>query len=149
LSDLASDLAFGLRAQRDRQERRVAEERLRQLQTLHEAILNSAAYGIHLIDTTGRIVFENPAASRMLGAEVAELIGKPAHETMHHTRADGTAYPIVECRIYAALRDGRFNQVSDEVFWRKDGSSVPVEYTVAPLRGERDEITGAVVVFAD
>jgi PAS domain S-box-containing protein len=149
LSDLASDLAFGLRAQRDRQERRVAEERLRQLQTLHEAILNSAAYGIHLIDTAGRIVFENPAASRMLGAGVAELIGKRAHETMHHTRADGTAYPIAECRIYAALRDGRFNQVSDEVFWRKDGSSVPVEYTVAPLRGERDEITGAVVVFSD
>ncbi|MHB8520442.1 MAG: PAS domain S-box protein [Limisphaerales bacterium] len=133
----------------DISERKRAEESLRQLQTLHGTILNAAAYGIHGIDAAGRIVFENPASVRMLGWEAAELIGKPAHLTMHHTRADGTAYPVEQCPIYAALRDGQVNYVFDEVFWRKDGSSFPVEYTIAALRGEHDEITGVVVVFAD
>ncbi|GEM_PF-666176 len=133
----------------DISERKRAEEGLRQLQTLHRTILDSAAYGIHGIDAAGRIVFENSAAVRMLGWDAAELLGKPAHVTMHHTRADGMAYPTEQCRIYAGLRDGRINHVSDEVFWRKDGSSFPVEYTVAPLMREHDEITGVVVVFAD
>jgi len=47
---------------------------------------------------------------------------------IHHTRADGTAYPDHECRIYRAYREGVRVHVEDEVFWMPDGSSVPIEY---------------------
>ena len=130
-------------------ERKRAEESLRRLQNLHEAILDSAAYGIHGIDSAGRIVFENAAAVRMLGWEEAELIGKSAHATMHHTRSDGTDYPSEDCHIYHTLQTGKNNHVTDEMFWRKDGSCFPVEYTAAALHGPQGEITGAVVVFTD
>ncbi|MDH3600927.1 MAG: sigma 54-interacting transcriptional regulator, partial [Candidatus Tectomicrobia bacterium] len=69
-------------------------------------------------------------------------------EVHHHTRADGSPYPRAKCPIYAALKDGEVHRVDDEVFWRKDGSSCPVEYTSTPIR-EQGRLVGAVVVFRD
>ena len=130
-------------------ERQRAETSIRELQLEHALILNSISEGIHWIDKDGRIVFENPASARMLGWDAAELIGRPAHSTMHHTHANGTAYPQTECPIYASLRDGQPRSGIQEVFWRKDGTSFPVEYTSSPARNAAGEIAGTVVVFAD
>ena len=68
---------------------------------------------------------------------------------MHHSRKDGTSYPIADCPIHTAMHGGAVRRVEDEVFWRKDGSSFPVEYTIAPMRNELDNVTGAVVTFRD
>jgi two-component system, sensor histidine kinase and response regulator len=70
------------------------------------------------------------------------------HELMHHTRTDGTAYPDDECRIYLAFRRGEGSHVDDEVVWRSDGTSIPVEYWSHPLR-ENNLLIGAVVTFVD
>ena len=67
---------------------------------------------------------------------------------VHHTRADGTYYPVDECPVRSALREGTVRRVTDEVYWRGDGSSFPVEYTATPIT-EGDEVTGAVIVFRD
>lgn len=134
---------------RDLTERKQAEQALVQLRRRSELILESVGEGIHGIDTDGRIIFENSAAAKLLGYTVAELCGKLAHDTMHHSRKDGTAFPVERCAIHAAKRDGVTRTVEDEVFWRKDGSSFPVQYTTAPIRNERNEITGAVVAFRD
>src|SRR5690606_37946778 len=77
-----------------------------------------------------------------------ELIGQSQHDLIHHSRPDGSPYPAKDCPIYAAYRDGTVHHVDDEVFWRKDGSSFPVEYTSAPIR-EDGRIAGAVVTFRD
>jgi len=114
-----------------------------------ELTMHAMNEGIHRVSRAGSIVFENPAAARMLGWEVAELSGKPAHDTMHHTKTDGTPYPREECPIYATFRDGVSRQVYDEVFWRQDGTSFPVEYTTAAVRNDRNEIVDAVVTFRD
>ena len=130
-------------------ERQAAEEQLRQLKRQHDLIFNSIGEGIHWIDRNGAILFENAAAARMLGWEISDLIGRPAHATMHHTRANGTPYPQCECQIYACLTSGVARRAEDEVFWRKDGTSFPVEYTATPVRGENGEVIAAVVVFSD
>ena len=122
---------------------------LSKLQKEHELILNSVGEGIHMIDCNGTIIFENPAAARLLGCNVWDLMGKPGHATIHHTRADGSNYPVTECHICNTFRTGQKSHVSDEVFWRKDGTSFPVEYTAVPVRDERGEIIGAIVVFSD
>jgi len=134
---------------RDITERKQAQEALRRLQRQHTLILNSVAEGIHGIDLEGRIIFENVAATRMLGWQISDLVGQSAHATIHHTHADGTANPVENCKIYATLRDGIIRLVSDEVFWRQDGTSFPVEYLTAPLRAENGAIIGAVVTFSD
>ncbi len=132
---------------RDLTERKRAEQALTQLRRRSELILESVGEGIHGIDREGRIIFENSAAAKLLGYSVEELFGKPAHATMHHSRRDGTPHPIVDCAIHATIRDGKIRRVQDEVFWRKDGSSFPVEYTTAPICNDQNDVTGAVVAF--
>jgi PAS domain S-box-containing protein len=130
-------------------ERTRAEKELHQLHHKHELVLNAVGEGIHALDLDGQIIFENPAGEKMLGWESSELIGKPAHATMHHSKAGGAPYPQGECPILASLGDGNPRRISDEVFWRKDGTSFPVEYITTPLRDENHAIVGAVVVFSD
>ena len=73
----------------------------------------------------------------MTGYTLDDLVGRSMHELLHHSHADGDCYPREQCPIYAAFRDGRVHS-AEEVFWRKDGSSFPVDYTSTPLtRGGR------------
>jgi PAS domain S-box-containing protein len=119
------------------------------VQQFQQALLDSIGHGLHGIDQAGRIIFENPAAVRMLGWEPNELTGRPAHATIHHSHEDGSPYSVEECPIYATMRDGQQRQVSDATFWRADGASFPVEFTVAPIRGSSNDIKGAVVAFTN
>ncbi len=136
-------------AQQELVERKRTEEEVSNLRGELELTMNSMEEGIHRVDMKGNIAFENPAAARMLGWEVSELLGKPAHLTMHHTKQDGTPYPNEECPICATCRDGVSRHVTNEVFWRRDGMSIPVEYKTAPMRNDRDEIVATVVTFRD
>ncbi len=133
---------------RDVTEETRTRERIRRLMRQNQLILDSAGEGVYGLDPEGRTTFVNPAAARMLGWAVEELIGQPQHQVIHHSRADGSAYPAEQCPIYAAIREGVARTVRDEVFWRKDGSCFAVEYTSTPIV-EEGEIQGAVVVFRD
>ena len=114
----------------------------------HQLILTSVGEGIYGLDAEGRTTFVNEAATRILGWSAEEVIGAPLHDIHHHSHPDGTHYPREDCPIYAAINDGQVHHVDNEVFWRTDGSCVPVEYTSTPIL-ENDEILGAVVVFRD
>lgn len=128
-----------------------AEESLAHLSRLQESILDAAGEGICGTDTRGRITFVNPAAARMMGYQPEELIGKSAHETLHHSRPDGSPYPSEECPINRAFVEGTTYQArheEDEVFWRKDGTSFPASFTYTPIRDD-GRIVGGVLVFQD
>ena len=120
-----------------------------QLHNLNELILKCAGEGIYGLDRDGLTTFVNPAAAKMLGWEMDEIVGKSQHALIHHTKPDGTAYPSNECPIYAAFTDGAVHSVDDEVFWRKDGSSFPVEYVSTPIVDDTGGLLGAVVYFRD
>jgi PAS domain S-box-containing protein len=113
-----------------------------------QLILDSVGDGIIGADLQGTATFVNPAAARMLGYRVHELIGQPLHELMHESEADGPPCLWQECRSLATLRDGAVRQLSDTLFWRKNGSSFAVEAVSAPIL-ERGQIVGAVVAFQD
>ncbi len=123
----------------------IALERSRLL-SLQQLVLKDAGEGIFGIDAHGHVTFVNPSGAAMLGFEVDELIGAPMHEKTHHSHADGSTYARDDCPIF--LSDGETRTRDDEVFWRKDGTSFPVEYTSSSIR-EGEKITGAVVLFSD
>ncbi|WP_052351790.1 sensor histidine kinase [Deinococcus pimensis] len=128
---------------------RALDDQNARLRALNRQILQSAAEGIFGLDAEGLTTFANPAALAMTGFTAEEMLGRPQHALIHHTRADGTPYPEEVCPVRLAREDGVTRVVDDEVFWRRDGTSFPVEYTATPLRGLRGEIEGVVVTFRD
>lgn len=129
-------------------ERKQAEEALKRLSSRNELILEAAGEGIYGLDLNGNTIFINQAAARMVGWRAEELLGQPIHDILHHSKIDASPYPLEECPVYAAFRDGQIYRVESEVFWRKDGTSFPVEYVSTPMR-EGNELVGAVVTFSD
>jgi len=125
-----------------------AEEMLAQLNQQKDLILSSVAEGVLGLDLQGRHTFVNSVAAKMLGYETQELIGLPSHSIWHHTKADGSSYPQEECPIYEAFRDGKVHRGSEDVFWKKDGTSFPVDYASMPIY-EQGKLMGAVVTFTD
>src|SRR5215210_7179492 len=133
---------------RDIAERKRFEEALERLSRQHGMVLEAAGEGIFGLDLHGNVTFVNPAASDMTGWSTQDLLGRPMNNLLHHTKPDGAPYLREQCPIYAALEDGATHSRDVEVFWRKDGTSFPVEYTSTPIL-EDGEIVGAVVTFRD
>jgi len=129
--------------------RQQAEAKLFEAERSSRLILESVGEGIFGVDAKGAVDFINPIAAHMLGYTQEELLGSQVHETIHHTHGDGSAYPVNECPMHHAFTQGKTARKDDEVLWRKDGSSFPVEYTATPVRDEADQLVGAVIVFTD
>ena len=111
-------------------------------------LIESTGEGIFGIDLEGNCTFLNAAGERSLGRTASDVIGRNMHQLTHHTHVDGTPYPVEDCPIYRAFRTGVGGRSMDEVFWRADGTSFPVEYSAYPIRSD-GEVEGAVVTFAD
>ena len=126
-----------------------AEDILLNSDELNRLILDSASEAICGCDSEGICLFSNPSAARILGYDhPAELIGKNMHALEHHTRKDGTPYPIEECPIYVGFQKNENVHRDDEVYWRKDGTCFPVEYWSHIVIREGKTL-GAVITFID
>ena len=130
-------------------ERKQAEQALRESEDRLRLLLDSTAEAIYGVDNEDRCTFCNSACLRTLGYQsIDEVVGKDMHELIHHTRADGTLYPKEECRIHSVMRVGEGAHAEDEVLWRANGTSFPIEYWSYPQRSGH-EVVGAVVAFID
>ena len=112
-------------------------------------LLDCTAEGLYAVDRDGTTTFCNRAFLKMLGFQAeAEAIGRKLHDAIHHTHSDGSHYPVTECPIYRCALDGTSAHIKDEVFYKLDGTAMPVEYRVSPIvRGGRHE--GAICTFLD
>ena len=130
-------------------ERKRAEQAQRESEDKLRLLLDSTAEAIYGIDLEYRCTFCNLACLRALGYErIDEVLGKNMHDLMHHTRADGTVFPVEECRVHRVIQSGKGDHAEEEVLWRTNGTGFPAEYWSYPqLRGE--EVVGAVVAFVD
>ena len=128
-------------------ERKLVEEDRELLSQKNELLLRSTAEGILGLDLQGTHTFVNPVAAGLLGYEAGELIGQDSHDLWHYRKSNGTLPLKDTCPICAAYHDGAAHYSSTEVFWRKDGSSIPVEYASRPIYEHGRQI-GAVVTFS-
>jgi PAS domain S-box-containing protein len=131
---------------RDISDRKRAEEELARLSHQNELILNSVGEGLCGLDLQGHITFVNPAAARILGYRIDDLMYQPIQIVLPAVKPDGTPYRWVESPIYLALRDGTAQQGIDEMLRRRDGSTFPAEYMVTPIQ-EQHRMVGAVLTF--
>jgi len=115
---------------------------------LLRAMLESVGEGIYSVDQAGRCTFINQIAAALLGYRAEELLGREMHALIHHTKPDGSAYPAEECPVRIAFQSGKPFEVRDDILWRRDGTSIPVDGAVRPfLTGS--EAAGAMVTIRD
>lgn len=128
-------------------ERKRAEEALQNSREDIYRLLNSIAEGAFGVDTNGNCTFVNRAFLEILGYQNEhEVLGKHTHDLIHHSYYDGSPYPASECRMYRAYQDNQLINVSDEVFWRKDGVAIPVEYWSHPIVKD-GAVIGSIATF--
>lgn len=113
-------------------------------------LLEATAEAIYGLDNEGNCSFVNPSCVKLLGYESAEeLLGQDMHNLIHHSRPDGSPFPVQECSIYQTFMNGRRVHLEEDVVWRKDGGPILVEIWSYPMIGEDDQIVGAVVTLID
>ncbi|WP_241777762.1 PAS domain-containing protein, partial [Streptomyces sp. CT34] len=124
------------------------ETELARQQRQTEMILRAAAEGVVGVDSEGKVVLVNPSAAQILGYRASELGGKELHPLIHHSRSDGSALPWEDTPLADTLKSGRKHRVRGQALWAKDGRSVSVDLTTAPVR-DGDQLVGAVMTFTD
>ena len=137
----ANQAAIGVQRQHTERALKASQEHLR-------AVLDSAGDGIYVMGADTRCTYINPIGAAMLGYEAEELLGRSLHGIIHHTHVDGSHHPVKECPIFLASSVGTPARIDDDVFWRKDGTPVPVTYSVAPVMVD-GRPSGAVVNYRD
>ena len=149
IESFAREAALAIHTYRLNMSRIQAELTGKEHQDLVNLLMHSTEEGIYGVDVKGKCIFVNRACIGMLGySNESELVGKSLHALIHHTYPDGTPYPKEACKVRLSTLDGIKAHSSEEVHWRKDGSSFPVEYWSRPII--KDEvIVGAVVSFID
>lgn len=125
-----------------------AQEFFAELERQNQLILNAAGEGIYGVNAEGKTTFVNRAAQEMLGWTADDLLGRDIHSIIHHHHIGGQAYAAHDCPIYRSFRFEQVNRIEDEVFWRKDGRPIRVEYVSTPIY-DQQVLAGAVVIFRD
>jgi len=127
--------------------RKKAEQELQKREKTIRLLLDSTEEAIYGIDTQGKLTFCNQACLTMLGYDnLDDLKVSDMHSLIHHSRADGTPFPLEECAIYQAFKYGKTVHRDNEVLWRADNTYFPAEYWSHPIIDD-GEIVGAVVTF--
>ena len=119
-----------------------------ELDRRNQLILNAAGEGIYGVNAEGHATFVNRAAQEMLGWSPDDLLGRNIHDIIHHHHLNGEVYPAHDCPIYRSFRLEEVARIEDEVFWRKDGRPIRVEYVSTPIY-DQQVLAGAVVIFRD
>ncbi|MQQ10314.1 PAS domain S-box protein [Epibacterium sp. SM1979] len=125
-----------------------AESFFSELERRNQLILNAAGEGIYGLNAEGKTTFVNRAAQEMLGWTTEDLLGKDIHSIIHHHHLSGEPYFHQDCPIYKSFRFEQVHRIEDEVFWRKDGKPIRVEYISTPIY-DHQILAGAVVIFRD
>lgn len=123
-------------------------EQIKKISDEYNLILSSVSEGIYGVDADGNGIFLNAAASSMLGVTKEEFIGSPVRELLMHTRSDGEPYATTHHPVELTMQDSVSRRVTEDVFFRRDGSSFFASYQTNALR-DREKIIGVVVVFSD
>jgi two-component system sensor histidine kinase PilS (NtrC family) len=137
---LSSHLSYRLRQTGQELERRGLD--LRNLQTLHQAIVSNISSGLMTLDLEGRVVSFNEAAERITGFTFASLRDRSWHES-----------PFAGCppmaEFFADPSAPLTNTLAEINLQRRDGRLIPVGFSCSPLRQADGTAAGLVAIFQD
>jgi PAS domain S-box-containing protein len=104
--------------------------------------------GVLITDRRQCISMMNPAAERMLGSSVAEVLGKPLFSIIQATENDGVQYGLDLVRL--AADENRSIQGARIITIKTSGNgSLPVRYSASPMFDADGGAMGAMLVIHD
>lgn len=114
-----------------------------------DALVEATGDGVLGIDLDGKCISLNRAGAELLGYTEREIKGRDAHDTLLHTRADGTPCPRGESPLLDALsRAQKVDSGDGEILWRRNGRSFPARWSMRPMV-DGTELRGTVLTFTD
>lgn len=132
----------------DISERKALEFAIRERDRHLQLLMQSTTQGVFGVDAQGLCTFVNRAACDALGFSSEEMIGSNMHSLIHHSRQDGSPYEDSLCPIQLTIVDGAACELQEDLLWKKNGESFPIDFSAAPMM-DGDRVQGAVVVFND
>jgi PAS domain S-box-containing protein len=124
-------------------------QELARLSRQQELILNAAAEGVFGVNLDGAATFVNPAAARMIGRRMADIVGHDIHALLHPVFPGVATCNIDDCELYVALRGEVVQGEVQDTLFREDGRSFPVEFCASPMHDEDGRTVGSVITFRD
>ena len=105
--------------------------------------------GVYLVDRGRQIEYWNKGAEEITGYRPREVLGSRCWDNLlAHVTDDGTLLCFTQCPLAQTMEDG-ISRTADVYLHHKSGHRVPVRLRTAALRGDNDEIVGALEVFKD
>jgi PAS domain S-box-containing protein len=121
-----------------------AQEELRETSRRLDAILSNTRMAVFLMDHRQQCIYANAAAEALTGYTFEQMRGRPLHDVVHHTKPDGSHYPLEECPIDRAFPE-RAHMTGEELFVAPDGRFYPVAFTASPLLDPSGTPVGTVI----
>jgi PAS domain S-box-containing protein len=127
---------------------RVAQIRARERRELLQVTLRSIGDAVVTTDIAGRITYLNGVAESLTGWTHQEALGQPL-DTVFRIVNEETRQPV-ENPATRALRQGVVVGLANHtVLIQKNGSECPIDDSAAPIKDERDKVSGCVLIFRD
>jgi len=114
-----------------------------------DALLEATGEGVLGIDSAGKCTSLNRRGAELLGFTEGEILGRDAHETIYHTTVSGESRDREASPMLRELKRGaRLESEDGDVLWRRNRTSFPARWTLAPLL-DGTWVRGTVLTFAD
>ena len=127
--------------------RHQTETKLQKMERWLAATLNSVGDAVLATDIKGRVTYLNPSAELLTGWTLPEATGRPVAEIFKTMRGDTRA--PVESPVTKVIQEGVVLQLAEgTLLQRKDGTTLPIDDSAAPIRDEKEQIIGVVIIFA-
>lgn len=126
----------------------IIEAELRETVRRLDAILDNTSMSVFLMDDQQQCVFMNKAAETLTGFAFHETAGRCLHDVIHHSRPDGSPFPLSECEIDRAFPENAGTR-GEEVFVHKNGSFYPVAFTASPIKDDKTKVIGTIIEVRD
>jgi diguanylate cyclase (GGDEF)-like protein/PAS domain S-box-containing protein len=129
-------------------ERKIYEEALFREKESAQITLQSIGDGVATTDAEGCVEYLNPVAQELTGWRVEDAVGRPLDEIFRGFHEE-TCEPLENPLTQAMERNRAIKSARPTLLIRRDGNELYVESTASPIRNDKGDVNGGVLVFHD
>ena len=127
--------------------RHTMQKKLKESERWFATTLKSIGDAVIATNTEGHITFMNPVAELLTGWKHSEALGRDLNEVFSVRDQDGCI--LIKNPVAKVLEDGVVVDLRNNLLFGKEGTSLIVDDSAAPIVDDGGNIVGAVLVFRD